>query len=70
MRAGCAASSWEEGVKMKLKERFKEAMMSFFVCTACITVLEGVMGVMFFPDAQFGYEAFFSPPLPKASADC
>lgn len=48
---------------MKLKERFKVAMMSFFVCTACITVLEGVMGVMFFPDAQFGYEAFFSPPL-------
>lgn len=38
-------------------------MMAFFVCTACITILEGVIGMLFFPELRFGYDAFFSPPI-------
>lgn len=45
------------------KELWMEMMMSFFVCTACICILEGVVGTLFMPRQQFGYEAFFSPPL-------
>lgn len=38
-------------------------VMAFFVCTACITLLEGILGMLFFPQVKLGYEAFFSPPL-------
>lgn len=48
---------------MKHKSKFMEALMSFCVCTACITILEGVLGVLFFPDVKLDYGAFFSPPL-------
>lgn len=45
------------------KEFWIESMMAFFVCTACICILEGIMGVIFMPDLQLDYGAFFSPPL-------
>ena len=48
---------------MKVKTMISEFMMAFFVCTACITILEGIMGMIFFPEQKFGYEAFFSPPI-------
>jgi len=48
---------------MKHKSEIMEALMSFCVCTACITILEGVMGVLFFPDVKVDYGAFFSPPI-------
>lgn len=48
---------------MKSKSRLAEPMMAFFVCTACITILEGTVGMIFFPEKRFGYEAFFSPPV-------
>lgn len=48
---------------MKHKNKLVDMMMSFFVCTACITILEGIIGMIFFPQAVFGYDAFFSPPL-------
>ena len=48
---------------MKRKEIWVDFMMSFFIITACITILEGILGAIFLPDVQFGYEAFFSPPL-------
>lgn len=48
---------------MKSKSRLAESMMAFFVCTACITILEGTVGMIFFPEQRFGYEAFFSPPV-------
>lgn len=48
---------------MKVKTMISEFMMAFFVCTACITILEGIMGMIFFPEQIFGYEAFFSPPI-------
>lgn len=48
---------------MKNKGGFTRIIMAFFVCTSCITILEGVIGMLFFPQITFRYEAFFSPPL-------
>lgn len=48
---------------MKNEPKLSDLMMAFFVCTACITILEGVMGMIFFPDEKLGYEAFFAPPI-------
>lgn len=48
---------------MNHKSKLVEGLMSFCICTACITILEGVMGMLFFPNEKLGYEAFFSPPL-------
>lgn len=48
---------------MKHKEIWIDFVMSFFVITACITILEGVLGAVFLPDVRFGYSAFFSPPF-------
>lgn len=38
-------------------------LLSFFIITACITILEAVIGSIFMPEEQFGFEAFFTPPL-------
>ena len=48
---------------MKNRNSFTEFVIVFFIITACITILEGILGVLFMPDMRFGYEAFFSPPL-------
>ena len=48
---------------MKYKTQLVDDIMAFFVITACITVLEGVLGMVFMPEVKFGYEAFLSPPL-------
>lgn len=48
---------------MKSKGEVIEFVMTFFVVTACITMLSGFLGCFFLPDVKFGYEAFFSPPL-------
>ena len=48
---------------MKNRKGLWEFVMAFLVCTACITLLEGIVGMLFFPQQRFGYEAFFSPPL-------
>lgn len=48
---------------MNHKSRFSEALMAFCVCTTCITILEGTMGMIFFPEETLSYGAFFSPPL-------
>jgi len=48
---------------MKYRETFAELLLSFCVCTACITILEGVIGAIFYPTMQLNYYAFFSPPL-------
>ena len=53
---------WEE-TKMKLKQKLFDMLISFCVCTTCITLLEGIMGILFFPDVTMDYGAFFSPPL-------
>lgn len=48
---------------MNQKSKVVELLIDFCVCTTCITLLEGILGVLFFPDLQLTYEAFFSPPL-------
>lgn len=48
---------------MRIKKNISEFMMAFFVCTTCITILEGILGMIFFPEERLPYEAFFSPPL-------
>ena len=46
-----------------IKEKVTEAIMSFFVITAAICILEGILGVLFVPEEQLNYKAFFTPPL-------
>ncbi len=48
---------------MRIKNGMAEFLTAFFICTTCITFLEGIIGMLFFPEEKFGYEAFFSPPL-------
>lgn len=38
-------------------------MLVFFIVTACVTILSGILGMVFMPDVRFGYEAFLSPPI-------
>lgn len=49
--------------KIFTKEKATEAIMSFFVITAAICILEGIIGVLFLPKEQLGYKAFFAPPI-------
>jgi hypothetical protein len=46
---------------MSLKEFAKKNLMNYFIIVTGITVAIAVLGMNFDPDAQFGYEAFFSP---------
>ncbi len=39
----------------------KKVMMSFFVSITCISAAMALIGMIFEPDARFGYEAFLSP---------
>ena len=48
---------------MNYKSKLIEELISFCICTTCITILEGVMGLLFFPDVLVDYGAFFSPPI-------
>lgn len=48
---------------MRNKSILAEEMKAFFVCTTCITILEGIFGMLFFPQMKLGYDAFFSPPI-------
>lgn len=38
-------------------------MLVFFIVTACVTILEGTLGAIFWPDTRVGFQAFLSPPL-------
>ena len=48
---------------MQFRKTLTEFVLSFFIITACITMLEGTLGMIFMPDLRFGFDAFFSPPL-------
>ncbi len=48
---------------MKYKDMFVKLMMTFFVVTACVTILQAVFGAVFMPDAVLSWRAFYSPPL-------
>lgn len=38
-------------------------ILVFFIVTACITIMSGILGMVFMPDVRFGYEAFLTPPI-------
>ena len=44
---------------MKDKKDFLAPIMAFMVCTTCITILEGGVGMILYPEQKFGYDAFF-----------
>ena len=48
---------------MQSKSKISEALIAFCVCTACITILQGVLGMLFYPEEKLEYEAFLTPPL-------
>ncbi len=48
---------------MRKNNQFTELFMIFIVVTACITIGEGIIGVIFLPNATISYWAFFSPPI-------
>lgn len=48
---------------MNDKTKFSEVIMAFCVCTTCINLLEGVLGMLLYPEQLMKYDAFFVPPL-------
>lgn len=48
---------------MRNRKGFMEPVIAFMACTSCITIMEGVMGMLFSPEQKMGYEAFFVPPF-------
>lgn len=48
---------------MNQKSKFSELIIAFCVSTTCITLLQGTMGMFFFPEELLTYDAFFSPPI-------
>lgn len=46
---------------MSLKDFLKSMMSSYFVIVTLINVSTYVLGVMYRPEEQFGYDAFLSP---------
>lgn len=48
---------------MKGNSKFVEELMAFCVCTACITILQGTLGLIFYPEDRFGYEALLTAPI-------
>ena len=48
---------------MNSKSKFAEVLIAFCVCTTCITILEGTLGMLFYPEETLDYGAFFAPPI-------
>ena len=48
---------------MKSKSKMIEMLVAFCICTTCITLLEGFMGMLFAPEEMLSYQAFFLPPI-------
>lgn len=48
---------------MKNKLNLMDALLAFCVCTTCITLLQGTIGILFFPNEMLDYGAFFAPPI-------
>ena len=48
---------------MNYKSKLIEGLITFCICTTCITLLQGIMGLLFFPNVRVDYGAFFSPPI-------
>ena len=48
---------------MKSKSKMIEMLVAFCICTTCITLLEGFMGMLFAPEEMLSYQASFLPPI-------
>lgn len=46
---------------MSFNDFFKKCLMDFFIIVTCISVVIGIIGLIYEPNRTFGYEAFFSP---------
>lgn len=46
---------------MNFKDFLKKCLMEFFIIVTCISVVIGVIGLIYEPTKRFGYEAYFSP---------
>lgn len=46
---------------MSWDEFLRKSLMDFFIGVACITLLMGILGLIYEPHQRFGYEAYFSP---------
>lgn len=45
------------------RQFFTSAVMAFFVVTSLICMMEGILGMLFMPEAALPYKAFFAPPF-------
>lgn len=48
---------------MNFNDFLKKRLMDFFIIVTCITAVIGIVGLIYEPNRQFGYEAYFSPLL-------
>lgn len=46
---------------MIFEDFLKKSLMKFFIIVTCITVVIGILGLIYEPNRRFGYEAYFSP---------
>ena len=65
IQAVCAGAEKDRygSIREEGHEKKNTDLLVFFIVTACVTILEGVFGMLFFPEITFGYKAFFSPPI-------
>lgn len=46
---------------MNFKDFLKKCLMNFFIIVTCVSVVIGILGLIYEPNRRFGYEAYFSP---------
>lgn len=46
---------------MSFNDFLKKCLMNFFIIVTCVSVVIGVIGLIYEPNRRFGYEAYFSP---------
>lgn len=46
---------------MSFSDFMRKRLMDFFIIVTCISVVMGIIGLIYEPNTRFGYEAFFSP---------
>lgn len=46
---------------MNRSDFFKEVTQSYFIIVTGITLVMGLLGILYHPEGRIGYEAFFSP---------
>jgi len=46
---------------MSLGDFLRKNLMRFFIIVTCVSIAIGLIGLIYEPNRQFGYEAYFSP---------